>query len=65
MRRVRDLKIAGSKAHSVTLEDEDIKIGDERAASCLVAKVLSHKLVNRDTFRSQMPRILHSSVSGN
>lgn len=60
MRRVRDLKIAGSKVHSVTLEDEDIKIGDERAVSCLVAKVFSHNLVNRDTFRSQMPRILQS-----
>lgn len=58
VRRVRDLKLAGSKDHTVTLEDEDIKIGDERAAYCLVAKVFSHIPVNRETFRSQIPRIL-------
>lgn len=28
VRRVRDLKLAGSKDHTVTLEDEDIKIGE-------------------------------------
>lgn len=53
--RFQDLKFVGKKDYTVTLEDEGIRIGDERTAICLVAKVLSRKTVNCETFQSRMP----------
>ncbi|XP_073025065.1 uncharacterized protein [Primulina eburnea] len=60
-RLVNDLKLSHNDPNdTVNLEEEDIKIGEERLLRCLVAKVLSPKAINRDAFRQQMPRVLQS-----
>lgn len=56
---VKNLKLSQdkNKAHVVLTSDLDC-LGRERLESCLVGKVFSSKAVNRETFRTNMPRIL-------
>ncbi|KAG6519595.1 hypothetical protein ZIOFF_023089 [Zingiber officinale] len=42
------------------LKEEELKIGADRIGNCLVAKVMSVKAVNRDTFKQHMSRLLQT-----
>lgn len=60
-KRVASLRLTSSVMEDPILISEDLSsLGQKRLDSCLVAKVFSAKTVNRETFRSQMPRILQS-----
>ncbi|KAK6151607.1 hypothetical protein DH2020_014242 [Rehmannia glutinosa] len=41
--------------------EENFPKGADRIANCLVARVLSTKLINRDTFRQHLPRIIQAT----
>lgn len=60
-RRVEAMKLISEDREVPVLIPEDLTLfGQKRLDRCLVAKVFLEKAVNRDTFRSQMPRILQS-----
>ncbi|XP_075483839.1 uncharacterized protein At4g02000-like [Primulina tabacum] len=61
VRRVNALKLSSSNKDGVVIISADLTSqGLQRLDSCLVGKVLSSKAVNRDTFRTHMPRILQA-----
>ncbi|XP_073130025.1 uncharacterized protein [Henckelia pumila] len=55
---VKEFTISNKGDHNVTIKAEELKMGEERASKCLVARVISHKVVNKETFRTHVPRIL-------
>lgn len=60
-RRVESMKITSlDKVDPVLITEELTDLGQKRLESCLVAKVFSAKTVNRETFKTHMPRILQS-----
>ncbi|XP_073030649.1 uncharacterized protein [Primulina eburnea] len=60
-RLVNEMKLShNDPSDVVNLEETYIRIGEERLAQCLVAKVLSTKAVNIEAFRQQMPRVIQA-----
>lgn len=60
-RLVETLKLSNEYMDNcIVLSPELSKLGYERVENCLIGKVFSSKTINRDTFRSQMPRILQA-----
>lgn len=58
---VETLKLSNEHVDDFVVLSSDLsQIGHERVANCLIGKVFSSKIINRDTFRSQMPRILQA-----
>ncbi|KAK6123768.1 hypothetical protein DH2020_042488 [Rehmannia glutinosa] len=58
---IANIKISNkAEKNTLTLEQELRQKGEERITKCLVAKILSSKLINRDTFRQHLPRILQA-----
>ncbi|XP_073153566.1 uncharacterized protein [Henckelia pumila] len=57
-KRVGKLKL--SIVEPIIIPAELTTFGQQKMESCLVAKVMSAKAVNRETFRAQMPRILQA-----
>lgn len=55
---VKDIKHYRKDDEKLFLKDEDLEIGETRVANCLVAQVIFPKAVNREVFRTQLPRIL-------
>lgn len=61
VRRVNNLKISSHRRGApLILSTELANLGQQKLGSWLVGKVFSSKMVNRDTFRFQMPRILEA-----
>ncbi|XP_073049661.1 uncharacterized protein [Primulina eburnea] len=55
--KISNLHVLGE---TLTLDVADLKAGKQRLESCLVAKVLSPKMINSAAFKQQMPRILQT-----
>lgn len=61
---VTELKLSSNseKEPTLTIEDDALKIGEQRLGNCLVAKVFSRKEINRETFVQQISRILQANT---
>ncbi|XP_073067166.1 uncharacterized protein [Primulina eburnea] len=58
---VRDLKLSQAKDKNLVVLSSDLASrGLQRLESCLIGKVFTAKAVNRETFRTQMPRIIQA-----
>ncbi|KAK6146676.1 hypothetical protein DH2020_020545 [Rehmannia glutinosa] len=61
LKRINNIKISNKgEKNTLTLEQELRQKGEDRIANCLVTKILSSKLINKDTFRQHLPRILQT-----
>ncbi|XP_073016744.1 uncharacterized protein [Primulina eburnea] len=61
-RLAEEMRLSAPKEKdTIILDDSETRIGHERLNNCLVAKILSPKAMNRETFHHQMPRILQAS----
>ncbi|KAK6164361.1 hypothetical protein DH2020_001225 [Rehmannia glutinosa] len=61
-KRIENIKLSQKKNNpTITLDQGLRRKGEERLSNCLVAKVLSSKLINRDAFRQHLPRILRAT----
>ncbi|XP_073147853.1 uncharacterized protein [Henckelia pumila] len=61
---VGHIKISNKVEEKILIDPGDLKEGEAQLNHCLVAKVFSAKFINRDTFRTHLPRImqLHRKV---
>lgn len=57
-RRVNEVKLGNKGDQKLFIKPEELKDGKERVANFLVARVISPKAMNRETFRSQIPCIM-------
>ncbi|XP_073152582.1 uncharacterized protein [Henckelia pumila] len=63
-KRVGRLKLSQSNNEAPRIISKDqSNFGQQKLDSCLVGKVFSAKVINRETFRVQMPRILQAKNS--
>lgn len=61
IRRVNELKLSHDKNDlRIKLSNDLSHLGQERLSRCLLGKVFSPKAINRDVFRSQMPKLLQA-----
>lgn len=62
-KQISEFKLSrtNTPAPTIVLDDEEIRAGKQFTENCLVAKVLSPKMINCATFQQQMPRILQAT----
>ncbi|KAK6114983.1 hypothetical protein DH2020_007252 [Rehmannia glutinosa] len=62
LQRIANIKTSKKTENNTLTLEHDLRLkGKERMGKFLVAKVLSTKLINRDTFRQHLPCIIHAT----
>ncbi|XP_073152092.1 uncharacterized protein [Henckelia pumila] len=57
-RLVHEIKLSNPEDHKITIFYYDLKLGEERVAYCLAARVIAVKAINKEIIRAQIPRIM-------